>query len=331
MEHSTFGRYKILGMLGEGGMAKVYLAEDPVLHRCVALKVMREGVAVRLDWIQRFHSEASNVARLGNPHIVQVHDMGNQEGLEFIVMEFQDRGSIEGLCTRNGGQLDPLCAASIAVQSAEGLRAAHAAGVIHRDVKPDNLLISRQGIVKVADFGIARLQGDVSLTQAGTAMGSPLYMSPEQVEGATLSGKSDVYSLASSIYRMAVGHPPVEAEHVHGIMWRIASQDAPEIRAANSAIPKGLSDLVKRMHLRAVDKRPTMEEAAHDLRQWLATQGILDPAEHLRNALGFPQASTLKPTTGSYAATGTQASRSTATSLIADALGWFKQKFAKAS
>ena len=331
MEHSTFGRYKILGMLGEGGMAKVYLAEDPVLHRCVALKVMREGIAVRLDWIQRFHSEASNVARLGNPHIVQVHDMGNQEGLEFIVMEFQDRGSIEGLCTRNGDQLDPLCAASIAVQSAEGLRAAHAAGVIHRDVKPDNLLISRQGIVKVADFGIARLQGDASLTQAGTAMGSPLYMSPEQVEGATLSGKSDVYSLASSIYRMAAGHPPVEAEHVHGIMWRIASQDAPELRAANSDIPKGLSDLVKRMHIRAADKRPAMEEAAHDLRQWLASQGVLDPAEHLRNELGFPQASTLRPTGAPGTATGTQVSRNTATSLITDALGWFKQKFAKAS
>ncbi len=330
MERSTFGRYKILGLLGEGGMAQVFLAEDPMLHRCVALKVMRSGMAMKPEWIQRFHSEASNVARLGNPHIVQVHDMGNQDGSEFLVMEFQDRGSIEGIALRQGGVLDPVSVACIAVQSAEGLRAAHEAGVIHRDVKPDNLLISRQGVVKVADFGIARLQGDSSLTQAGTAMGSPLYMSPEQVDGGTLTGASDVFSLASSIFRIATGNPPVESEHVHGIMWRIASQDMPELRAINTAIPRGLSDLVKRMHHRKLDKRPSMEEFSRDLRQWLASVGVLDPAEHLRHALGFPQASALRPATGTHSVANGTIPKKGATAFIAEALGWFKQKFAKA-
>lgn len=331
MERSTFGRYKILGLLGEGGMAQVHLSEDPVLHRCVALKVLRRGLAVKPDWIRRFHSEAANVARLGNPHIVQVHDMGNEEGCEFLVMEFQDRGSIEALAVRHGGSLDPVCVACVGVQAADGLRAAHDAGVIHRDVKPDNLLISREGIVKVADFGIARLQGDVSLTQAGSAIGSPLYMSPEQVEGATLTARSDVYSLASTLFRLAAGHPPVEAEHVHGILWRIASQDAPELRMAAAHVPKPLSDLVRRMHARSALKRPTMQQASHELREWLVGKGVLDPAEHLRRALGFPQPSALAPAAESGFATLPGARKGSATALIADALDWFRQKFSKAS
>jgi serine/threonine protein kinase len=185
--------------------------------------------------------------------------------------------------------------------------------------------------VKVADFGIARLQGDVALTQAGNAMGSPLYMSPEQVEGIALTGSSDVYSLASSLFRMAAGHPPVEAEHIHGILWRIASQDAPELRVAAPNIPKGFSDLVKRMHSRNVKHRPTMKEAAHEMRQWLASQGVLDPAEHLRRALGFPQASALAPAKSTDHAVLPGVRKGSATAMIADALDWFRQKFAKAS
>ena len=327
MDQPNFGRYKILGLLGEGGMARVFLAEDPFLHRCVALKVMRSGITVTPDWVQRFHSEASNVARLGNPHIVQVHDMGNQDGNEFLVMEFQDRGSIESLVLRHGGAIDALSAACVAVQAAEGLRAAHEAGVVHRDVKPDNILVSRQGVVKVADFGIARLQGDASLTQAGTALGSPLYMSPEQVEGVPLNGLSDVFSLASSIFRILAGRPPFEAEHVHGIMWRIASQDAPELRSAVPGMSRAFSDLVRRMHSRQINKRPSMEEAAHDLRKALAEQGVLDPADHLRHALGFPQATTLTPAAGSTKATGAVASKQGATALLFGAMDWLKAKF----
>jgi len=330
-EGLEFDGFRLHKKLGGGRLTSVWLADDREGETRVVLKIPDarsvQDVATREEFL-REEWVGKRIRHVGVVPVLPLRS-GRRKSL-YYAMPWTEGTSLRRILSRDGS-LDAFTATRLGLEISSALRALHRQGVIHRDVKPDNLLISRQGIVKVADFGIARLQGDVSLTQAGTAMGSPLYMSPEQVEGATLSGKSDVYSLASSLFRMAVGHPPVEAEHVHGIMWRIASQDAPELRASSSAIPKGLSDLVKRMHLRSVDKRPSMEEAAHDLRQWLATQGVLDPAEHLRHALGFPQASTLKPTTGSYAATGSQASHKGATSLIADALGWFKQKFAKAS
>lgn len=322
METKWFGRYRILGLLGEGGMAEVHLAEDPVLHRCVALKVLRPGLAVRFDSIHRFRSEASNVARLGNPHIVQVHDMGNQDDREFIVMELQDRGSVESILLRSGGSIDPVCAACVAVQAADGLRAAHEAGVVHRDVKPDNLLASRQGVIKVADFGIARLVNDSSSTLPGTVIGSPSYMSPEQVEGTVLGGASDVFSLASTLFRMIAGEPPVQAENAHGAMWRIASQDAPELRSRMPGVPRRLSDLVQRMHARRPDKRMSMEEAQQSLRKWLAEQGVLDPEAHLRVALGFAPS---RETTDSVATEDAKGP----TSMVADAIGWVRNRLSR--
>ena len=289
MAEARFGRYKILGLLGEGGMAQVHLAEDPALHRCVALKVIRSMLAVKDDWIRRFHQEATTVARLGNPHVVQVFDLGSQDGQEFLVMEFLDRGSLEKVLSKAGGRLSPTVAACVAVQAAEGLRAAHEAGVVHRDVKPDNLLLSREGVVKVADFGIARLQGEVSRTQTGTAMGSPQFMAPEQIEGKVLSGKADVFALAGVLHLAISGHHPFEAEQTHALMWKIVSQEAPELCRAVPDCPKELSRLVRVMHARDPEKRPDMAEVVRQLRVFLAESGILDPAEHLRTELGFPQ------------------------------------------
>lgn len=290
MSESFFGRYKILGLLGEGGMAQVYLAQDPSLARCVALKVIRTGLSMRPDWIRRFHQEATTVARLGNSHVIQVHDLGNQDGSEYLVMEFLDRGSLEKVVAKQGGKLDAACTACIGVQAAEGLRAAHEAGVIHRDVKPDNLLLSREGIVKVADFGISRLQDEISRTQTGTALGSPQFMSPEQVEGKTLSGKSDVFALAGVLHLCLSGKHPFEAEQAHALMWKIVSQDAPVLLEAAPECPEDLCALIQSMHHRNPDKRPAMDEVVRRLRAWLAEQGILDPAEYLRTTLGFPQA-----------------------------------------
>lgn len=290
MPETSFGRYKILGLLGEGGMAQVHLAQDPALARCVALKVIRTGLAMRPDWIRRFHQEATTVARLGNSHVIQVFDLGNQDGCEYLVMEFLDRGSLEKVLSKQGGRLDPLCTACVGVQAAEGLRAAHEAGVIHRDVKPDNLLLSREGIVKVADFGIARLQDEISRTQTGTALGSPQFMAPEQVEAKSLTGKADVFSLAGVLHLCLTGRHPFEAEQAHALMWKIVSQDAPSLLEQDPQCPEDLSEIVQAMHSRNPDKRPAMAEVVRELRAWLAEQGILDPAEHLRNSLGFPQA-----------------------------------------
>jgi len=290
---TMFGRYRILGKLGEGGMACVYMAEDPTLRRAVALKVMRAPLAENADWIRRFHQEATMVARLGHNQIVQVHDSGTQDGSEFLVMEFQDRGSFGKILQHHGDRLDPVLAACVVQQAAEGLAAAHEAGVVHRDVKPDNILLSRQGVAKVADFGIARIQNDISHTQAGTAMGSPQFMAPEQIEGGALSGKTDVFALAGVLYKAVAGVHPFEAEHVHATMWRITTQEPRELRALVPSCSRALSDLVKTMHAKKSEKRPSMEEVAQRLRTWLAEQGVLSPAEHLRQSLGFPAANAL--------------------------------------
>jgi serine/threonine protein kinase len=293
---TMFGRYRILGKLGEGGMACVYMAEDPTLRRAVALKVMRESMATSADWARRFHQEATTVARLCHNQIVQVHDSGTQDGSEFLVMEFQDRGSF-GKILQTHGKLDPVLATCVVQQAAEGLAAAHEAGVVHRDVKPDNILLSRQGVAKVADFGIARIQNDVSHTQAGTAMGSPQFMAPEQIEGGELSGKTDVFALGGVLYKAVSGEHPFEAEHLHGTMWRITSQEPRELRALVPSCSRTLSDLVKAMHAKQPAKRPSMEEVVQRLRTWLAEQGVLSASEHLRSSLGFPAANALSGST----------------------------------
>lgn len=293
---TMFGRYRILGKLGEGGMACVYMAEDPTLRRAVALKVMRESMATSADWARRFHQEATTVARLCHNQIVQVHDSGTQDGSEFLVMEFQDRGSF-GKILQIHGTLDPLLASCVVMQAAEGLAAAHEAGVVHRDVKPDNILLSRQGVAKVADFGIARIQNDASHTQAGTAMGSPQFMAPEQIEGGELSGKTDVFALGGVLYKAISGVHPFEAEHVHATMWRITSQEPRELRALVPSCSRTLSDLVKAMHAKNPAKRPSMEEVVQRLRAWIAEQGVLSASDHLRASLGFPAANALSGST----------------------------------
>jgi eukaryotic-like serine/threonine-protein kinase len=291
MVDTTMGRYKILGKLGEGGMAEVHMAEDGLLHRCVAVKTLRASGLRNPDLVLRFQQEATTVSRLGHANIVQVFDLGTRLDGDYLVMEFLDRGSISRIVSGAGGKLDPICAACVAVQAAEGLSAAHEAGVVHRDVKPDNLLVSRQGVVKVADFGIARLQSDVSHTEPGTTLGSPHYMAPEQVEGEVPTGRTDVFALASVLHFLISGKPAFEAENAIGLMWRIAKHDAPELRATIPSCPRALSDLVRTMHARESGKRPEMTEVADRLRAWLAEQGILHPSEHLRQTLGFPQTS----------------------------------------
>jgi serine/threonine-protein kinase len=288
MVDTTLGRYRILGKLGEGGMAEVHMAEDSLLHRCVAVKTLRSSGLRNPDMVLRFHQEATTVSRLGHANIVQVFDLGARADGDYLVMEFLDRGSISRVVAGIGGRLDPVCAACVAVQAAEGLAAAHEAGVVHRDVKPDNLLVSRQGVVKVADFGIARLQSEVSHTEPGTALGSPHYMAPEQVEGEVPTGRTDVFALASVLHFLVAGSPAFEAENAIGLMWRIAKHDAPDLRGVAPACPRPISDLVRAMHARDAKKRPDMEEVAATLRAWLAEQGVLHPAEHLRQTLGFP-------------------------------------------
>lgn len=282
MEHEFYGRYRLVRPLGEGGMASVYLAEDPVLRRAVALKKLKRELGAQPDWVRRFHGEATSVARLGNPHVVQVFDLGRDHEEDFLVMELVEGISLGALLERHDGPLPPDAAAAIAFQAASGLAAAHEAAVVHRDVKPDNLLIRRDGTVKVADFGIARLTEEISRTLTGTVMGSPLYMAPEQIEGKTPTGALDVFALGGLLYRMLAGRTPFEADHAHAVMWRIVSEAHVPLSQAVPGIDPALADFVDLLLRKDPLQRPSASDAVRTLRQFLSAGGVGDPVEFVR-------------------------------------------------
>lgn len=299
MPQERYGRYRILKPLGQGGMAAVYLAEDPVLRRAVAVKVLRGDLGTQPDWVRRFHDEATAIARLGNPHVVQVFDFGREAAEDYLVMEFVEGISLSELLAAKGGRLDEASSSAIVCQAAEGLRAAHEAGIIHRDIKPDNLLIRRDGTVKIADFGISRILEEVSRTMTGSVFGSPLFMAPEQVEGKNPSGAIDLFALGGVLFRCLSGRHPFEAEHAHAVMWRIVQEDAPRLEAVLPGISPDLDALVASMHGRDPSSRPRAHEVARVLRQFLVRSGAADPLEvvaailpdKVREAKTMPQAS----------------------------------------
>lgn len=282
MQHEFYGRYRLVHPIGEGGMASVYLAEDPVLRRAVALKKLKRELGAQPDWVRRFHGEATSVARLGNPHVVQVFDLGRDHEEDFLVMELVEGISLGALLERHDGPLSPDAAAAIAFQAASGLAAAHEAAVVHRDVKPDNLLIRRDGTVKVADFGIARLTEEISRTMTGTVMGSPLYMAPEQIEGKTPTGALDIFALGGLLYRMLTGRTPFEADHAHAVMWRIVSEAHVPLSQAVPGIDPALADFVDLLLRKDPLQRPSAAEAVRTLRQFLSAGGVGDPVEFVR-------------------------------------------------
>lgn len=279
MSQERYGRYRIVRPLGQGGMASVHLAEDPVLRRLVAVKVLRGELGTQPDWVRRFRDEATAIARLGNPHVVAVFDFGRECGEDYLVMEFVEGIALSELLSRKAGRLDPVGAAAVACQVADGLRAAHGAGIIHRDIKPDNILIRKDGQAKIADFGISRILEEVSRTMTGSVFGSPLFMAPEQVEGRNPSGAIDVFALGGVLFRILSGRHPFEAEHAHAVMWRIVQEDAPRVSSVLPDVPPELDDLVASMHRRDPSARPRASEVGRLLKQFLATRGFGDPVD----------------------------------------------------
>lgn len=258
-------------------MASVHLAEDPLLRRLVAIKILRGDLGAQPDWVRRFHDEATAIARLGSPNVVQVHDFGREGQEDYLVLEFVEGISLAELLQHRGGRLDPSAAAAIVCQAADGLRAAHEAGIIHRDIKPDNILIRRDGLVKIADFGIARLMAEVSQTRTGSVFGSPLFMSPEQVEGRNPSGAIDIFALAGVFFRSLTGQHPFEAEHAHAVMWKIVQEPAPLATDLVPQLDLDLSALIASMHSKDPADRPRAVEVARHIRHFLSLQGTPDP------------------------------------------------------
>ncbi|MGA1753846.1 MAG: protein kinase domain-containing protein, partial [Pontimonas sp.] len=208
-------RYAVRRRVGRGGMADVFLAHDLLLNRDIAVKVLFPEFAVDPKFVERFRREAQSAASLSHPNIVNVYDWGKFEGTYFIAMEFVEGRTLADVL-KGGRRLNARQAGEIASEVAAALGFAHEAGIAHRDIKPANILIGSNGVVKVADFGIARLMNgpaEANLTQAGSVMGTATYFSPEQAQGAQPDPRSDLYSLGIVMYEMVAGTVPFTGEN----------------------------------------------------------------------------------------------------------------------
>jgi serine/threonine-protein kinase len=240
-------------------MASVYLAHDAELDRPVAVKMLEESLAGDSAFRNRFLREARLAARLSHPNVVAVYDAGEADGgRPYIVMEYVDGTTLEGR-----GPLPPAEAVALAAQACDGLAHAHAAGLVHRDVKPHNLLLRRDGTLKVADFGIARAAEATALTQVGTVLGTAAYLAPEQAAGEEITAAADVYSLGAVLYELLAGRPPYEPASLADLA------DRPEIRPVSELapeVPRHVEDAVMRSLARNPAYRPaSADELAREL------------------------------------------------------------------
>ncbi|MDL1921719.1 serine/threonine protein kinase [Chloroflexi bacterium CFX3] len=249
----TIGQYKIIALLGEGGMATVYRAQQPTMRREVAIKIIESRLARNPEFVRRFEREAQTVASLNHPHILKVFDSGQQDDLLYLVMELQSGGSLSQLI-RTQGRLPSARIAKLTEQIASALDYAHGRGIIHRDLKPQNVLLDEQGNAILTDFGIAKIvQPDVTaLTGTGTAMGTPSYMSPEQWQGGTIDQRSDIYALGVMLYEMLSGTLPFSSDTPAGMMYMHINQPPPLIRGTRPDLP----DAVEKVLIKALAKQP---------------------------------------------------------------------------
>jgi len=294
------GRYELHRRLGRGGMAEVYLARDQMLDRAVAVKVLFPALATDPGFVERFRREAQSAAGLNHPNIVGVYDWGEANGTYFIVMEYVEGESLAELI-QHEGRLDPDRSAEIASDIAAALGFAHRnGGVIHRDVKPGNVLITPEGAVKVADFGIARAisdNSDQNLTKTGSVMGTATYFSPEQARGAAVDPRSDVYSLGCVIYEMVTGRPPFQGENAVAIAYKHVQEAAVSPRLVDPAIPDTLEAIILKCLAKNPDNRyPSAQDLRADLTRYL--QGARIMAEPVMAQMGDPDATNVMAPTG---------------------------------
>ncbi len=252
---------KISHKLGQGAMGAVYLAEQSNLRRTVAVKVLDPKFSRDLTYIERFEREARSAARLTHYNIVQVFDYGRVDDLYYIVNEYVDGGNVQSIIDAEGC-IPPETAIDIVLQSARGLAVAQEQSVVHRDIKPENLMLTKAGVVKIADFGLAKVvKDDATVTQSGMIVGTPFYMSPEQAKGLELDGRSDVYSLGVSFYHMTVGQLPFDAESVIGVLLKQISAERPDPCVLNPSLPQAMGQvIVKMMARRPEDRYQTARE-----------------------------------------------------------------------
>lgn len=242
-----YGRYRIVSELGRGGMGVVYKAHDPQIDRIIALKVLREDRVTSAEFVRRFLKEAMAVGRLSHPGIVTVYDVGQDHGTIYIAMEFLQGKPLDELMESRQFSLSEIV--SIGIQTAQALQYAHQHGIIHRDIKPPNIIYSPEGSIRVTDFGIARIEDPSghNMTQVGEILGTPRFMSPEQIMGQELDGRSDLYSLGVILYQLTTGKRPVQGETLAAI-FRSITQDTPEPpHVLEPMLPEPLSTAIMRL------------------------------------------------------------------------------------
>ena len=259
-------RYEIIKTIGEGGMANVYLANDTILDRKVAIKVLRGDLSNDEKFIRRFKREALSVSNLSHPNIVEVYDVGEEDGNYYIVMEYIDGKTLKQLLQKRGALtltevIDIMC------QLTDGLAHAHEAYIIHRDIKPQNIMIEDNGLVKITDFGIAMELNSTQLTQTNSVMGSVHYLPPEQANGKGSTVKSDIYSLGILMYELLTGSVPFKGDTAVEIALKHMKEKIPSIRKQNPTIPQSVENIV----LKATAKNPknrydTVRDMYNDLK-----------------------------------------------------------------
>jgi eukaryotic-like serine/threonine-protein kinase len=256
------GRYRLDRPLGRGGMATVYLGHDIELGRPVAVKFLAENLAGDEAFRARFVREGRLAGRLSHPNVVTVYDAGD-EGRPYIVMEYVEGETLADLVARRG-RLPPDEARALALQACRGLAHAHQEGLVHRDVKPQNLILRADGTLKVADFGIARAAEATALTQSGTILGTAAYLAPEQALGAEVTAAADVYSLGAVLYEVLTGRPPFEFESLAALAD--SERTITPVRELAPDVPQELENVVMRCLARNPDYRPaSAAQLAHEL------------------------------------------------------------------
>jgi serine/threonine-protein kinase len=271
------GRYRLVELLGQGGMATIFRANDAQLGRDVAVKVLRSEYGRDPAFVARFRQEAQSAAALNHPNVVNVFDYGMESGDPFIVMELIDGGDLASVIHEHG-PLDPVAAARIAQQIYEALDAAHARGIIHRDIKPTNVLLTSGGRVKVADFGIARAFSEAQLTMPGTTLGSVHYFSPEQARGEMVTSASDVYSAGLVLFEMLTGQRAWTGDSAGAVAVARLAGDPPAPSSIRPGVPQILDIAVRRALARTPADRPTAGDMAALLGRYIADpQGAVPP------------------------------------------------------
>ncbi len=281
-------RYQIKKKIGSGGMATVYLAEDEILRREVAVKMVHPHLLDRPETIRRFANEAKAVAKLSHENVVRLFDYGEEDDKRFLVMEYVDGVVLDSILEQRP-PLPALVVMELMKQILSGLQAAHREGIYHRDIKPGNIMVDKNGCVKIMDFGIAFLAHQESITLTGTFVGSPNYISPEQAAGEVLSGKTDVFSVGALAFQCITGVPPFQAENAHATIHRILHEEAQKADQLNPRTLFGLADIVDKCLIKAISRRPNPEDCRALIDDFLTREGLETGAGRLIEYIAKPK------------------------------------------